>query len=338
MITFKKIKAHFLMLAKRLEKRLVLIFQYFIRHPIRFLMVLIAILVLIAAIYVIKAFLFDEALPQNKPSQSVSVVVKQNDRLKNFGKDIKLHHAEVLNKKPALIQDKSNIKQEEPEIEQEVQDTKSDKKYAVWPIKKLPKVIKEEIKEEKISSAEVKEEVLTVFEQPQTEDEVQIEPQQTEDTDFDENKAVEKQTLEVKTNEEAEDAPKPVKTAEVTVQTAQTHEEVSTFPSLYRKVEGLGLTYLSAPVFLKGEAIVYGANELYIDGKYIYLYGIYTDPMKYDEQKVTAYLHDLVTNGEIQCLVIAYTADGVGTALCFSADSNINQMLVDQNMADNIAL
>ena len=338
MITFKKIKAHFLMLAKRLEKRLVLIFQYFIRHPIRFLMVLIAILVLIAAIYVIKAFLFDEALPQNKPSQSVSVVVKQNDRLKNFGKDIKLHHAEVLPQEPVLIQNKANIKQEDSEIIEEVRDEMDDKKYTVWQIKKLHKKIKEEIKEEKISSAEVKEEMPIIQEQPQEVVLTETKPEKTEDTFSQEIKEDEAKDALTEINEEKEDTQQPEDISEVAVQTVQAPQEVSAFPSLYRKVEGLGLTYLSAPVFIKGEAIVYGANELYIDGKYIYLYGIYTDPIKYDEQKVMAYLHDLATNGEIECLVVAYTKDGIGTALCFSSDSNINQMLVDQNMADNIAL
>ncbi len=328
MITFKKIKAHFLMLLKRLKKRVALIFQYFIAHPVRFLMVLVAIFVLVAAVYLIKVFLFDKMTTRNTPPQPVVITVKQNDGLKNFGKDIKLHHAEVLNKKPALIQDKSNIKQEEPEIEQEVQDTKSDKKYAVWPIKRWPKVIKKEVKEE----------MPIIQEQPQEVVLTETKPEKTEDTSSQEIKEDEAKDALTEINEEKEDTQQPEDISEVAVQTVQAPQEVSTFPSLYRKVEGLGLTYLSAPVFIKGEAIVYGANELYIDGKYIYLYGIYTDPIKYDEQKVMAYLHDLATNGEIECLVVAYTKDGIGTALCFSADSNINQMLVDQNMADNIAL
>lgn len=106
----------------------------------------------------------------------------------------------------------------------------------------------------------------------------------------------------------------------------------------YRKVEGFGLTYLPTPEIITGDVIVYGPNEIYIGGTYLYLYGIYTNPAKHNFSKARQYLRDLIDNKKISCRIVALTKDGVATGVCFIDNRSINQNMVDAGMADNIAL
>ncbi|MBQ7660322.1 MAG: hypothetical protein IJS26_06290 [Alphaproteobacteria bacterium] len=106
----------------------------------------------------------------------------------------------------------------------------------------------------------------------------------------------------------------------------------------YKKVEGFGLTYLPTPEIITGEVIVYGPNEIYVAGTYLYLYGIYTDPIKHNFSKARQYLRDLIDGKKISCRIVALTKDGVATGVCFTNGRSINQNMVDAGMADNIAL
>jgi len=106
----------------------------------------------------------------------------------------------------------------------------------------------------------------------------------------------------------------------------------------YKKVEGFGLTYLPSPEIITGEVIVYGPNEIYIAGTYLYLYGIYTNPVKHNFSKARQYLRDLIDSKKISCQIVALTKDGVATGVCFIDNRSINQNMVDAGMADNIAL
>ena len=52
----------------------------------------------------------------------------------------------------------------------------------------------------------------------------------------------------------------------------------------------LNLEYLDEPETIVSTATVTGANELYIDDTFVYLYGIYTSPRKYDLAEVKKFL------------------------------------------------
>lgn len=106
----------------------------------------------------------------------------------------------------------------------------------------------------------------------------------------------------------------------------------------FRKVESLPLTYLDEPEIIFGSVIIYGPNEFYIEGKYLYLYGIFTDPAKYDVAKAQTYLRELINGEKVECYIIAKTLDGIETAICLKDGRSINQSLVDAGFADNIAL
>ncbi|MBR2299226.1 MAG: hypothetical protein IJ870_01470 [Alphaproteobacteria bacterium] len=106
----------------------------------------------------------------------------------------------------------------------------------------------------------------------------------------------------------------------------------------YRKVENLKLKYMDNPQIIFGTPIIYGPNELYVADTYLYLYGIYTDPYKYNIKKATAYLNELISGAEIECHIVAKTLDDIATAVCLKNGRSINQNLVDAGLADNVAL
>lgn len=106
----------------------------------------------------------------------------------------------------------------------------------------------------------------------------------------------------------------------------------------YRKLGDLSLIYLPTPRRVSGDVIIYGANELYVDDTYLYLYGIYTNPKSYDVNKARAYLRDMIAGKTVVCYVVAETMKGVATAICFADEKNINQSMVDAELADNVAL
>lgn len=106
----------------------------------------------------------------------------------------------------------------------------------------------------------------------------------------------------------------------------------------FRKVDNLPLVYSDDPEIIYGSAIIYGPNEFYIEGKYLYLYGIYTDPDRYDVAKAQTYLRELINGEKLECYIVAITLDGIETAICLKDGRSINQSLVDAGFADNIAL
>lgn len=107
----------------------------------------------------------------------------------------------------------------------------------------------------------------------------------------------------------------------------------------YAILPKLKLNYLKQPEELVGTAIFDSANSLYLNGTYLFLYGIYTNPEIYDVAAAQQYLKTLTENKEVKCSIVAYTQESaVATALCFVGDVLINQALVQQNLAKNIAL
>ena len=318
MITFKKIKAHFLMLCGRLKKTLLLALKYFLHHPLRLLMALVALIVLIAAIYAVEYFIAGQSFKKVKSPQVVQAQESEPSIIepKKFAKNIKLSHAypktwiSQKNKHDAT----NNIKSADTsKIDGPV-------KYPVWdlkqPLKKAAPVQK------------IEEEVVIVPEE-------QKEPEIVQENIVETPEVLRQDPIKIQ-NDEVEKK-ESLSTPESEDKVKELEEQAPAL-LLYRKVEGLGLNYLKTPILLEGEAVVYGANELYVKDTYLYLYGIYTDPIKYDDQEVTQYMRDLASGQNLQCLIVAYTADNVATGLCFLGDENLNQKLVDKNMADNIAL
>ena len=106
----------------------------------------------------------------------------------------------------------------------------------------------------------------------------------------------------------------------------------------YRKVETLPIIYIDTTEHIEGTALVFGANDLSVDDKYVILYGIYTNSYRFDIEKAASYLRDLVDKKNIECEIVAYTYQNYPTAICFLDGVSINQHLVDAGFADNIAL
>lgn len=101
----------------------------------------------------------------------------------------------------------------------------------------------------------------------------------------------------------------------------------------------LNLAYLDEPETISGEATIAGANELYVGEDFVYLYGIYTSPRKYDINEAKAFLQNMTQNQEIECEVVAYSTQNYAkTALCFVNGVLINKQMVIEGLADNIAL
>lgn len=101
----------------------------------------------------------------------------------------------------------------------------------------------------------------------------------------------------------------------------------------------LNLEYLDEPETIVSTATVTGANELYIDDTFVYLYGIYTSPRKYDLAEVKKFLENFIKDQEVECDIVAYsTQTQAKTALCFVNGVLLNKQMVLENMADNVAL
>ena len=99
------------------------------------------------------------------------------------------------------------------------------------------------------------------------------------------------------------------------------------------------LTYLEVPEIKKGKVRVSSANGLYVDGEFVYLYGIFSDSKRHDVDGAVRYLRNITEGKNIYCVAIAYshkTQDPA--ALCFVNGVLINKSLVDHNLANNIAL
>ncbi len=91
------------------------------------------------------------------------------------------------------------------------------------------------------------------------------------------------------------------------------------------------------PEIISGQAIVYGPTELYVADTYLYLYGIESDPLKYDAEKAKIYLRELINSEKVECKVVLKTTENIPSAICFRADKNINKSMVEAGFADNTA-
>lgn len=109
--------------------------------------------------------------------------------------------------------------------------------------------------------------------------------------------------------------------------------------SYYVKLENNNLEYLAEPEILDGTMTIVTPNDVYIQDTFVYLYGVYCDPNVYDTELAKNFLQTLVADENVHCEVIAYTTQTkVATALCFINDTLINKALVENDMANNVAL
>jgi len=107
----------------------------------------------------------------------------------------------------------------------------------------------------------------------------------------------------------------------------------------YIVLDNRDLEYLEQPEKLYGNADIVGANSLYIDGEFVYLYGIYSSPNDYDLKLAQDFLLTATKDRKVHCDVVAYTSQAqAGTALCFVDGVFLNKKMVDYHLADNVGL
>lgn len=102
--------------------------------------------------------------------------------------------------------------------------------------------------------------------------------------------------------------------------------------------ETLPLIYVKNQVAISGSAVVQNANEMIVNGTYIFLYGIYVDPNLSKGIEAKKFLEEMVKGKTVHCNIVAYTYQEVATALCEVDGQSINQKMVDEGLSKNVAL
>lgn len=100
----------------------------------------------------------------------------------------------------------------------------------------------------------------------------------------------------------------------------------------------LPLIYLETPKEVIGVAKVFNANEVEIDGTYIFLYGIYVNPDTEQGIQAKRFLEEAVKNEMVRCSIVAYTFQEVATGMCYVGSENLNQLLVKNKLSKDVAL
>lgn len=100
----------------------------------------------------------------------------------------------------------------------------------------------------------------------------------------------------------------------------------------------LPLIFVSEEEQIIGRGEVINANEIKINDKNYFLYGIYVDPKSTKGQEAKRYLTSIIDNNVIVCTLKAYTYQNVGTVICTINGENINWMLVNNGFSRNVAL
>ncbi len=106
-------------------------------------------------------------------------------------------------------------------------------------------------------------------------------------------------------------------------------------PKIQKK---LPLVYLDEPKEVIGMAKVHNANEVEVDGTYIFLYGIYVNPDTEEGLQTKKFLEETLKNQVVRCSIVAYTLQDVATGMCYVGGENINQLLVKKSFSKNVAL
>ncbi|MBQ1612333.1 MAG: hypothetical protein II085_02545 [Alphaproteobacteria bacterium] len=97
------------------------------------------------------------------------------------------------------------------------------------------------------------------------------------------------------------------------------------------------LDYVKVPLEIRGEAKVHNVNELSIDGTYMFLYGIYSNPLTEKGVRGGVFLKELIKNSRVNCKILAYTkSDKVATAVCYVGEDEINKLLVEKGFSSKV--
>lgn len=123
--------------------------------------------------------------------------------------------------------------------------------------------------------------------------------------------------------------------AEVTIQEI---EQKKSSIDISKLKKSPSLRYFKQPKSVKGIAVIHDANELEIDGQYIFLYGVYIDPDSVTGQRAKDFLNNITERDEVDCQIVALTYQNVATAICFVDDININQLLVKEGLTRDVLL
>lgn len=98
------------------------------------------------------------------------------------------------------------------------------------------------------------------------------------------------------------------------------------------------LDYVDEVVEVRGAAKVYNANELSVGDTYIFLYGIFSNPLNERGVRAGVFLKSFVKDEEVRCEILAYTKDGgVATAECYVGDVDINRLMVTKGFSDKVS-
>ena len=236
-----------------------------------------------------------------------------------YKEKIPFHQVErVKNKTMSVVQEQiDNVKEKVGIASDKEEQSATDRKYAVWNVKAFnqgrPK--------------------LADF-PPQAGQRIVV--KETKTTPQDTDSATQN---EVKPKVEPEYHPYVKKSEKKTETVAEEKPQPKAVDGYYDVVDNKQLEYLKTPEFYAGTATIVGSNSLYVSDRFMYLYGIYSDPQIHDLVQAQEYLVQLTEGKNIECYVVAYTVQTqAATSLCFAGDVLLNKALVDKYLADNIAL
>ena len=172
----------------------------------------------------------------------------------------------------------------------------------------------EDIVEEKIDNVKVSENDYSVYEEP--------EPQ------------------EIATDEEmSEVVNEPVEGTASAKNISHEWGYIGNIEDYYTKIRNPDLVYLSNPLVYEGNVRVVGSNSIYVDGEFMFLYGIYSHPQRHNISAATDYLRSITSDSEVYCVAVARSKKTHSlTSLCFVDGMFINKALVNHNLAQNVAL
>lgn len=107
----------------------------------------------------------------------------------------------------------------------------------------------------------------------------------------------------------------------------------------YTEIRNADLSYLPEPIIYEGNVKVIGPNSIFVQGKFLFLYGIYSDPQRYDTDAAINLLQNITRDRNVYCVAVARSIrTRAQAALCFVDGIFINKELVEHNLAQNKAL
>lgn len=265
-------------------------------------------------------------------------------------------HEFVEAKDKVLFDAKNKIKQVAHTLNEIVPDKMSDKElqknkkaektqFVAWNVAEFRKAkYKPKKKQEQVQKAEkqkdINKDVLkdNAFETAKNTKEVeQIIPEKTEKVYAAPQKSKDSAANEPETVKE--DNQKAALASQIAEQKAAPAEYEGSLQDYYTKYKSKDLSYLKTPEIIKGDAKVIGPNSMYVNGRFLFLYGIYSHPRRHDVDAAAQYLHSMIQGKKVYCEAVAYSQKTQSaTALCFVNGVLINKALAEHNLAQNVAL